>query len=173
MYDNNLIRLADNFADTGITGQRAWGIDYSGESGAPVTIILVDQIDGAGNRRWQWPTPRGKGSKKGSSSQPQLTDTGFTLTQGDHSMQVTITTPLKAPPSFDTAEVTVGKIGNSHGSFKGPIPRVVADSEQSILAVITIGPGEHPAVSADGDDINARVTVGNRTYWFDGQAVRW
>ena len=59
-YDNNLIRLPENLADSGINGKRAWGVDYRGVSGAPVTMILVDEIHGGDTRAWQWPYPTGK-----------------------------------------------------------------------------------------------------------------
>lgn len=171
LYDNNLLRIAENFVDTGITGKRAWGIDYSGKSGAPVTLVLVDEIHGGNTRVWQWPLPAG--SKRGPNVSARYRPDGFTLTKGSTSLNCTFVTPLTSEPNLDASMVKVGQLGNSHKSFQGSIPRVVAEGEGHFIAVITISKGEHPAVTTEGDGLNQMITVGEARYRYDGKAVRW
>ncbi len=48
------VRLPSHFEKTGITGMRSVAVDYSGKSGAPCLLVLVDRIDGGGKRTWTW-----------------------------------------------------------------------------------------------------------------------
>ena len=171
IYDNNLLRIPENIADSGISGKRAWGIDYSGESGAPVTLIMVDEIHGGDTRSWQWPYPVGK--KTGLTGSPEIHDNGFTLRQGGVTLRCTFVTPLNSKPYVNADAVEVGQLGNSHKSFKGAIPRIVAEGNGHFIAVITISSGDHPTVSSDGTDLTTAIRVGDVTYRYDGTAVRW
>jgi hypothetical protein len=49
------LRLAGGFADSGLRGLRAFGVDYSGKSGAPCLLAVVDKIEGGKNPVWWWP----------------------------------------------------------------------------------------------------------------------
>jgi hypothetical protein len=42
------------FGDSGITGMRSMGVDYSGASGAPCLVAVVDRIRGGGTKSWTW-----------------------------------------------------------------------------------------------------------------------
>lgn len=46
------LRRPEAFADSGITGLRAIGVDTSGVSGAACLVAIVDRIDGGGRRVW-------------------------------------------------------------------------------------------------------------------------
>ncbi len=59
IYDGNLLRCPDGFGDSGVTSLRAIAFDYSGRSGAPCLVALVDKIDGGGRREWLWPVAAG------------------------------------------------------------------------------------------------------------------
>ena len=48
------IRRAVAFGDSGITGMRAMAVDYSGASGAPCLIVMVDRIRGGKDKCWTW-----------------------------------------------------------------------------------------------------------------------
>ncbi|MFW6061503.1 MAG: hypothetical protein ACOC93_01720, partial [Planctomycetota bacterium] len=48
------IRRESAFKDSGITGMRSVAVDYSGLSGAPCLMVVVDQIDGGGQKVWTW-----------------------------------------------------------------------------------------------------------------------
>jgi hypothetical protein len=49
------IMLRENLVDSGITGLRAFGVDYSGKTGAPCLIALVDRIEGSKKAMWALP----------------------------------------------------------------------------------------------------------------------
>jgi hypothetical protein len=53
------IRLPANLQPSGITGRRSVAVDYSGKSGAPCLLVIVDQINGAKKTQWSWPTQYG------------------------------------------------------------------------------------------------------------------
>lgn len=48
------VRQPENFLPSGITGSRAMAVDYSGRSGVPALIVLVDVITGADQPVWSW-----------------------------------------------------------------------------------------------------------------------
>lgn len=60
------IRRPEGFAETGLSGLRAFGVDYSGKSGAPCVIVIVDKIDGVGKVEgvdktlWAWQLDAGR-----------------------------------------------------------------------------------------------------------------
>ncbi len=41
-------------SESGITGDRAMAVDYSGRSGAPCLLVLVDRVQGGGPKTWTW-----------------------------------------------------------------------------------------------------------------------
>jgi hypothetical protein len=49
------LRLAGGFGDSGVRGLRAFGVDYSGKSGAPCLLAVADKIEGGKNPVWWWP----------------------------------------------------------------------------------------------------------------------
>ena len=132
---------------------------------------MVDEIHGGATRSWQWPIPTGKNN--GLSSEPEMHADGFTLRHANASLRCTFITPLNAPPQVNNQSVEVGQLGNSHKSFKGSIPRVVAEGNGHFIAVITISTDDHPVVSANQNTLDATITVGEATYRYDGTAVRW
>ncbi|MCC5830650.1 MAG: hypothetical protein JJU36_14485 [Phycisphaeraceae bacterium] len=48
------VRRPHAFGDSGIEGMRAMAVDYSGRSGAPCMIVLVDQVEGHEVPLWAW-----------------------------------------------------------------------------------------------------------------------
>jgi hypothetical protein len=42
------------FGDSGIHGLRSMAVDFSGKSGAPCMIVLVDRIEGGKGKSWTW-----------------------------------------------------------------------------------------------------------------------
>jgi hypothetical protein len=49
------LRLAGGFANSGVRGLRAIGVDYSGKSGAPCLLAVADKIEGGKSSAWWWP----------------------------------------------------------------------------------------------------------------------
>jgi hypothetical protein len=50
------VRVVGNFKPSGITGLRALAVDYSGKSGAPCLLVIVDKVTGAKSSVWSWPS---------------------------------------------------------------------------------------------------------------------
>ncbi|MFP4054581.1 MAG: hypothetical protein ACLFV7_12040, partial [Phycisphaerae bacterium] len=48
------IRNDSAFEPTGVTGLRSIGVDYSGASGAPCLLVIVDRVKGAEKSLWAW-----------------------------------------------------------------------------------------------------------------------
>lgn len=61
LYENyGSLRRPETFKETGLSGFRSIGVDYSGQSGAPALIVIVDKINGVGEVEgadqalWTW-----------------------------------------------------------------------------------------------------------------------
>ncbi|MCC5789291.1 MAG: hypothetical protein JJT75_06635 [Opitutales bacterium] len=58
--DYGSLRRPETFTETGLSGLRSIGVDYSGKSGAPALIVIVDKIagvgevEGADQALWAW-----------------------------------------------------------------------------------------------------------------------
>lgn len=165
MYDGNLLRLAENFGNSGIRGRRAFAIDYSGKSGAPALMVIVDQIDGGGDRTWLWPLPPDTLAKT------RVEGQAFVIDHGDASLKATFITPdgpeLKAMNEY----VEVGVKGDRHRSYEGTLQRVRAIGTGHFMVVVTIQKGAAPVVKVDGTGLDSTVTVGGRVIRYDGKRV--
>ena len=66
--DYGSIRHPESFVETGLSGFRAIAVDYSGKSGAPALIVIVDkingigQVEGADQALWAWQLDSGQES---------------------------------------------------------------------------------------------------------------
>lgn len=165
LYDGNLLRIANRFQPSGITGLRALAFDYSGQSGAPLLLALVDKIDGGKKRVWQWTLPEGAiGATK-------LTENGFTIDYGTASMNLSFVHPVKSAMRVGADEAPIGQLGDGHRSFEGVIPRVQAAGTDHFFAEATFQRGPAPAVKVEGTGLDATVTVGNQRIRFDGTKI--
>ncbi len=165
LYDGNLLRIARRLQPSGITGLRAFAFDYSGQSGAPLLLALVDKIDGGKRRIWQWTLPEGAiGATK-------VTENGFTIDYGDASMNLTFVHPVKPSVRAGADQAHIGLLGDDHRSFEGVIPRVQATGNDHFFAVATFQRGPAPAVKVEGAGLDATVTVGNQRIRFDGTKI--
>jgi hypothetical protein len=169
LYDRNGIRSPENWADSGLTGLRAFGFDYSGKSGAPLLMVIVDKIDGGKRRDWNWPLPTDEGKNR-TSVEPKATadDKSFTLDYGDAMLKATFVTPaVKIDP---TAKVHIDYKRWS-GKFV-EYNRVSATSDSgSFFVIVTVQRKDPPAVKIEGSGLDAKVTVGGQTVRFDGRKV--
>lgn len=157
LYDRNLIRRPGGFADSGITGLRAFAFDYSGASGAPCLLALVDRIEGGGRRLWAWQIP--------ADATVSVNGLGFTLAQGDATMTARFVSPEDVKVSAGTERIEVGD--PRHG-FHGKVRRVKAEAAGgSFFVVATLQRGPAPAGKVTGAGLGATVTVGGQTVRFD------
>jgi hypothetical protein len=152
-------RRAAAFADLGITGKRAFGVDYSGKSGAPCLLVIVDDITGGKKKRWCWQQAPGM----------VATERGFTITQDGAVLKGTLITPTTAKPEVTTRPLTMQ--GRSrYDVYNLPNLGVYAQGE-SFFVVCTLGKGAQPDVKVEGAGLKAVVTVGGRTVRYDGEKV--
>jgi hypothetical protein len=168
MYDRNLIRLAEPSGASGVTGLRAIAFDYSGESGAPCLMALVDQIHGGKRKEWLWQLPLGSGKKGEAKPAVRVEGSTFTIEQGGAALRATFLAPRPVALDYATENVQVGD--PRHG-FHGPIHRVKAAGGGEFFVVVTVQRGPAPDVRADGAGLGTVATVGRRTVRFDGQKI--
>jgi len=148
-----------------ITGLRALAFDYSGLSGAPCLIVLVDKIRGGKQRLWTWQLSEEMVEKV------QVDGNTFTLDYGDASLKATFVAPRDIELQAATEMVQVAD--PRHG-FHGQISRVKAaadGNEPGFLVVMTIQRGAPAAVEVRGSGLEAAIGVGRRTVRFDGEKV--
>jgi len=147
----------------GVDGLRAIAVDYSGKCGAPAMIVLVDSITAGGKRLWLWQLPRGK------LDEVKIDGNGFSICYPDVSMKATFISPANVDIQATRDMVRAGRLGGPHGLFEGRLDRVKAGAPAgaSFFVVITFQRGTPPEVTTRGHDLDAKVTVGERTVSFD------
>jgi hypothetical protein len=135
-----------NFADFGVRGTRHVAVDFSGASGAPLMLVIVEDL----------------GVKPAADAPPQPADFTWAL-------------PLtaKAPAEGNSLRVTQGDVSlnclvlggkaNAAGKFD------VAGGK--MMAVITLQKGEAPKAQVAGDGPTAKVTIGKRAVQFTGDKL--
>lgn len=148
---------------------RAFAVDYSGASGAPMLFSVLDRIDGGGLKEWYWQVdPKRVAVEAG----------GFTISGVDGcSLRVTFITPQE-PVLVATSEArkTTKSAGNSAGrTIQRQVDAVRASGKDPkdgrFWAVATLAKGEHPAVKVAGSGLEATVTVGGQVLTFDGTSL--
>ncbi len=161
LYDGQLNRNPDALDPSGITGLRAFGFDYSGASGAPALVAIVDKIDGGGPRLWTWQKAEGAGVETGKK--------GFTLAYPDATMAATFVTP--GDPEVVYSDDAMKEGGDAKHGFWGTLHRIKVKGNGNFFVVATFQRGEAPPVKVEGEGLTATVTVGNQTVRFDGTRI--
>ncbi|MGC9454637.1 MAG: hypothetical protein ACP5HU_07215 [Phycisphaerae bacterium] len=208
LYENyGSVRRPAAFAETGLSGLRSIGVDYSGKSGAPCLIAIVDSVSGVGDVEgaeralWAWQLDSGQetageGERAGEGmlrwrdvlteyqpgkvikevSRSMETDEGvsvagnsFTITRPGASLRGTFVTP--GDPGLEFAERSIYQITHKYGIRRTFSKAVFADGNGEFFCVVTIQEGEPPQVRVEGEGLDARVHVGERTVRFDGEKV--
>ncbi len=158
---------------TGITGMRSIAVDYSGRSGSPCLLVVVDRIDGGDKGLWLWQTPE----------EPEkcvtARDNGFTVTgQGKATLRGQFITPGKVSITAKSRTAVFTKAaghGAGEKTFKVPINAVSVegpDNKKHFFFVATLSPdGRHREIQVKGSGLDAVVQVGKQTIRFDGQKI--
>lgn len=160
LHDRMLIRDETKRKPSGITGLRALAFDYSGRSGAPCLMVMVDRIRGGGRKLWTWQRP---------SAEARVDGSAFTLSHPDASLRATFIAPEDV--RVETRDERVEE-GTARKGFHGMLRRVVATGGDDYLVVITLQRGDPPEVEVEGTGLGARITVGAQTIRFDGERIR-
>jgi hypothetical protein len=134
--------------DLGIRAQRAFAVDYSGASGAPVLAVVVDHISGGPTRRWLLHT-----QERGVKLRPD----GFDLRAANGaSLHATVIVPAKPRLAVTPGEWT---------------DTVAIDGDGDFFIVMTVQREDPPAIKRDGEGLNTRVRLGQRVVRYDGSIV--
>jgi hypothetical protein len=152
-------------ADQGVKALRSIAVDYSGASGTPAMIVVVDQIAGApGKAKWvQMNFTRSRGGPGGQVSMDGRTFiySPFQSRRAAAPTKMTMKGTFVAP-----AEVTL----SPSGERKYPGFMKAAGGEEYFL-VMTIQEGDGPEVKVDGKGLEAKAKVGGQTVAFDGEKI--
>jgi hypothetical protein len=169
------IRQDEAFVDLGITGMRSIGVDYSGRSGAPCLVAIVDRVHGGGRKIWTWQLP--KGSKEAPRDVQRTTFKGnsFTVLKADGASLHGIFVSGQRPVAEVRMTTMTGGGGSTSGkTLERPIHGVFAETQNKnadFFFVGTIQRGEPPEIRVSGQGIDAIVNVGGQQIRFDGEKI--
>jgi hypothetical protein len=167
--------------DLGIRGMRSFAVDYSGLSGAPCLVAVVDKVSGTkGSNFWQMCTERHHAVATRSG--------GFTLTApGGASLNGTVAAPRDA--RVETGRFKTGHEANynyhqnhfevhferQNVDVHPPAPRDATPGQASggefFFVAMTLQPGRHPRARVRGEGPDTEVRVGERIVRFDGERI--
>jgi hypothetical protein len=163
------IRRDDAFIDSGITGMRSVGVDYSGRSGSPCLVAVVDQIRGGGRKVWTWQLP------PGDVEQTTIEGNSFLLRKDDGATLYGQFATGHRPRAEIRRTTMVGGGGSTSGkTLPRPVHGVFAESKARdgiFFFVATIQKDEPPKIRFRGQGGQAVVTVGKQRVRFDGQKI--
>jgi len=175
------IPIESAFQDSGITGLRAYGVDYSGKSGAECLFVLVDKITGGEQKLWMWRLKDKVMDKRGDVvleegdlDLAKVDGNTVTLTHEDGAtMRLTFVSPGKLDVKAEKRNIVYTKTYNrGKGVMSAPgIYAQTNDKNAEFFVIVTIGRGQPPAVKAQGSGLSATVSVGKQTVRFDGERV--
>jgi hypothetical protein len=195
------LRRPAAFRDQGIRGFRAMGVDYSGKSGAPCLLVLVDSIKGGGGKLWTWqiesktengpPTTRvntddivfdGKQFKykvgqllktdmRRIEDDPMFRQAGNAFTLKQGEATLTATFVTPAAVKMALAERVEYRQGFKSGVTRNSSKAVFAEGGDDFFVIVTLQRGAAPAVSVTGEGLAGKVKVGGQTVSFAGQRV--
>ncbi len=145
-------------------GLRAIAMDYSGLSGAPAMVVLVDRVDVPGEKLWQWPVPADP------SGRPEVTIDGHTFgfNYEEANLRATFVTPVDIELAHATDHI---EEADPRYGYHGPVERVRGEHEGPFFVIATVQRGEAPEVKIEGEGLDAVVTIGRRTVRFDGERI--
>jgi hypothetical protein len=171
------------FQDSGITGLRAYAVDYSGACGAPCLFVLVDKITGGKSKVWPWylagvsfDGQTGKVSGTGEDfKKTKVEGNGVTVSKDDGTtMRMTFAGPANPVVKAEVRTLKFQQTYNrGEASFTAPgIFASGADpTDGNFFVIVTIQKGPAPQVKIEGKGLEAKATVGNRRIAFDGRKI--
>jgi hypothetical protein len=144
----------------GIRHVRAFAVDYSGASGSPALIAVVDTFRGAPDRDKY--AQYALGYNRAFLYQP-IGENGFALRSGDKKDGPILVRGTFAPP-----------VQLSAGTQCGAPNLVQARGGEFYFLIMTLNPdGKHAETRLTGQGRDARIAVGGRTVSFDGEKIIW
>jgi len=141
--------LLDPTQDLGLRVQRAWTVDYSGTCGAPVLMIVADQIRQGPTRRWVMHTGE---------REVTLTEEGFEIRAANGAtLKGTIIAPARPRLTVEPGEET---------------QTIAIDGEGDFFVVMTVQPQglAHPRLER-GAELGSRHRIGPCIFSYDGSVI--
>lgn len=174
--DANFIRLNPEWDTDRMKGLRAFAFDYSGKAGVPCVVAIVDHIEGGKRKVWRIPPPPVTDSKAKIITPVAFafTNTGFAATHSDGaSMRAFFASPPTVKAQMETTVIDKDKRAEVNASVEATSVTVTGPTgeEGDFFVVMTFTRGEQPAVKVEGAGLNAKVTIGQRRYSFDGTRI--
>lgn len=175
------------FQDSGITGIRSIAVDYSGLSGAPCLMVIVDRIRGGGRKVWTWQlggiqmyggeranlNPRE--IERGDLERTRVDGNTFTINKDDANLHGTFIEPTRVKLAAETrlfgGDVWFKRDKQAGRDIRMHCNGLFAEGGDDYFAVITVQRGEAPQVKIHGRGLDATVTVGRRKISFDGEKI--
>jgi hypothetical protein len=141
-------------------------VDYSGAAGVPALFAVVDKVTGsAGANRWHLVTDR--------SLPVAVAGNGFTI-RGANGATLKGTVLAPSSPAITTRSETLGHEAAYDGDHQTrTFERTIIDipTKDFVFVVITLQPGDGPAVTVQGTGEKTQATIGKQTVAFDGEKI--
>lgn len=175
------VRRESAFASSGITGLRAIAVDYSGKSGAPATLVVVDRIHGGGKKVWAWQLAKDtdpKDKNAGDLKNTTVDGNSFTVKKNGATLRGTFISPAQIKVIAEGRQFTmIGGAGSSAGkTLSRPVDGIFAETEEKtvdIICVITLTREAPPAVTSKQENDRTVISIGNLTTIWNGKTLEF
>jgi hypothetical protein len=163
LYNGYGRRLAGVDRASAVTGSRAAAFDFSGASGAPCLMALVDSIRGGKAKQWFWHLPAGGDYRV------RVDGRAITVAYPDATLKATLVSPADAKLAFmeDRKMSFIYRGGSAKGQLITRSYNFLAAETKAkdadFFVVVTVQRGAAPEVGIAGDGLAAVVTVGGQT----------
>jgi hypothetical protein len=144
---------------------RSVAVDYSGESGAPLLMAIVDEISGGGEKVWQWQLPK----LDGGSANVRIEGRSFVIARGDATLTGTLVAPSNVKLRVANGEEATDP--ESQQKEKVNLNALHATGGDNFFVVMTLQRGEPPKVAVGGTGLKSKVTIGRQNISFDGEKI--
>lgn len=169
------IRQDEAFVDLGITGMRSIGVDYSGRSGSPCLVAIVDQVRGGGRKVWTWQLPAGDKDSPGDVERTTTEGNSFLVRKNDGATLYGLFATGQRPVVEVRRTTMRGGGGSTAGkTLERPVHGVFAETRGNDAGFFFVGVlqgGPPPEIHVRGKGLDAVVTVGKQRIRFDGDKI--
>ncbi len=146
----SLVHWPKGLIDFGVRARRHLTVDVSGRAGAPLLVALVEQVD----------------RKTDSQAQARPTAIDWSLPLDGRGGKLTI-----QDRRFDLVNGSARMVGVVLGGGKldGKVSTRAEDGRIFAVWILTDGPA--PAITVDGEGLDAKIRLGRRSVRFDGEKI--
>ena len=163
------LRLDSTFKDSGISGLRSIGVDYSGRSGSPCLLAIVDVVKGGGRKVWAWRTPGDPSEALSVDGNRLVYKRDDAALSGVFASPGSVKIEAKVEKIEEPQVMLESRMATFHAS--GIFTEGADPKDGAFFFVATLQRGTAPAMTVEGEGLDAVVRVGKRTVRFDGRNV--